>query len=78
MIIVEIARRDMVEVPQAEDDKPIEALTTDRADPTLNERVLIRRPWRRRLDGDARFGEGLVEPLGVLEVTRSALAVCMP
>ena len=58
----------MVEVPKPEGDESIEALAANRPNPAFDERVLVRRPRRRRLDRDADVREGLVEPLGVLEV----------
>ncbi len=68
VVVVEVRRRDVIEMPQPEDNESVEAFTSNRADPTLDERVLIRRPRGGWLYRDASIGEDFVETLGVLEV----------
>lgn len=71
VIIIAIGRDKMVEVTEAEDDEPVQALSPNRADPALDEGVLIRRSWRCGLNRSAVVGKDLIESFGVLKVAVS-------
>ncbi|WP_148074631.1 hypothetical protein [Bythopirellula goksoeyrii] len=58
----------MIEVPQAEGDESVKALTADLPTPALDERVLIRGSGSGGLYPDTVVSEDLIESVGVLEI----------
>lgn len=68
VVVGNVGTEHMLEVPAAEDEHPIQALCSDRADPPLRERVRAGSQDRRLDDSHAFGAEDLVEGTGELRV----------
>src|SRR6266571_7493556 len=66
VVVRHIACQCRRQLPLAQDQHPVQQLTTDRADPPLRERVRPRRPHRCAQDPDASGAEDRVEAVGEL------------
>jgi hypothetical protein len=71
VVVVDVDAQDALEMPATEDQEPVEALSSHRADEALGDRVRLGSPDRRADDLDALASEDLVEggaELGVVIV----------
>ncbi len=72
VVVGDVNRKDSFQVAAVHDQKPVETLTTDGADPAFDERVGARRPYRCADRPDALGAEHLVKRRREL-----AVAVCV-
>ena len=68
VVVVDVNAQDVFELSAACDQKPVEAVAADGADPALGERVRVRRPERCADDLDALASEDVVEGAAELAV----------
>jgi hypothetical protein len=69
VVVRQVARRHVLEMPLTQDQHPVEQLTTYGADPAFGERIRWRRTHRRPQDSDALGGEDRIEGVGELRVS---------
>jgi hypothetical protein len=68
VVVRHVARQHRPQLSPAQDQHPVQQLTTDGADPPFGERVRPRRPHRRAQDPDALGAEDRIEAIGELRV----------
>jgi hypothetical protein len=70
VVVIGVLGQDVMQMPFAEDQEPVGALAAERADPSLGDRVRLRRLDRCVDDPDSDRGEDRIEGRGELGARR--------